>query len=336
MPRNHHKNPDQKALEALKKHLRGGEVLIVGVSGGPDSVFLLRSLLEFKPKLNLVVAHINHSLRGPAAEEDTEFVKNLAKKNKLEFHSAKFNILSLAKQAKKSVEETGRDFRYNFLHKLYKKKKASFILTAHHADDNLETVLFNLIRGGSLQAFTGMQEVSSNKNGDKFLRPLLCLSKQEILDFLIKNHITYRIDDTNSDITIPRNFIRHTVIPELKTLNPNLAQTILKNSQIFLEIKEFLENEASIWIDKNNLSANKKNLNKFNAKTFAHLPPALQKEIILLIYKKKEGATKNIEKIHIEQVVELIKKNIGGKTKSLGKYKVEIKLGTFIMKPCQS
>lgn len=341
MPRNRHKTPDQKVLETLEKYFKGGETLIIGVSGGPDSVFLLNNLITFNSKLsksqklNIIVAHVNHSLRGLAADLDTAFVKDLAKRNHLEFHSTKLNIGSLAKKAKKSIEETGRDFRYNFLHELYKKEKATFILTAHHADDNLETVLFNFTRGGSLTALSGMKEIHTKNNGDKLLRPLLCLTKEEILDYLKKKHITYRTDGSNSDTTISRNFIRHEIIPQLKTLNPNLAQTVLNNSQTISEIQKYLEEEAERWINENNLSKPTKNIDTFDLKSFAQLSSVIQKEIIRLIYTKKEGSTKNIEKTHIEEVLSVIKKNIGNKSKKLGKYKVEIKRGTFIMKPCQ-
>ena len=331
MPRNRNKDPEQKTLETLKKHLKGGETLIIGVSGGADSVFLLNTLTKFKPKLNIIVAHLNHTLRGLDADLDTQFVKDLARKHDIECHCTKFDILHIAHTNKKSLEETGRDQRYAFFQKLYKDKKADFILTAHHSDDNLETILFNFTRGATLQGLSGMQEVSTNKIGTKFLRPLLTSSKQELVASLKKDHITYREDITNEDVTIPRNFLRHTIIPELKTLNPNLAQTILKNADNLREIQLFLEETANSWISKHNNSTPPSKLDTFDLKSFQTQHVALQKEILRQIYFQKEGTTKNIEKIHLEEVISVIQKNIGRKHKLLGKYKVEIKKGILII-----
>jgi tRNA(Ile)-lysidine synthase len=336
MPRNRHKNPEQKTLETLKRHLKGGETLIIGVSGGSDSVFLLEILTKFKPKLNIIVAHLNHTLRGVDADLDTEFVKDLAKKHNLECPCTHFNIAQIASTHKKSLEETGRDQRYTFFRKLYKEKKADFILTAHHSDDNLETILFNFTRGATLQGLSGMQEVSEDKSGAKLLRPLLHVSKEEIIEHLKTNHILYREDVSNEDTTIPRNFIRHTIIPDLKTLNPALPQTVLKNAENLREIQEFLEESAKTWISRHNLSEPKTKLEKFNLPPLQNKPPALQKEILRQIYFQKEGTTKNIEKIHLDEIVAIIQKNVGRKHKSLGKYKVEIKQGILIMTPCRT
>ena len=329
MPRNRNKTPDQKVSEILKKHLKGGETLICSVSGGSDSVFLLDCLVKFKEEtpINIVVAHINHSLRGREAELDTEFVENIAKKSKLTFKSTKVDTLALAKTTKSSIEEAGREIRYNFLLKLFKKHKADYVLTAHHADDNLETILLNFIRGSQLKGLSGMKETTTKKNGMRVLRPLLCVSKKEIREYLKKNTIPNREDRTNMDTTIPRNFLRHDVIPKLKKLNPNLQQTVLRNSKNIKEVHQLLAKQAEDWIQKNNLS----NLSKFDLKSIQTLSPPIQREILRRIYKKKEGHTKNIESIHIDEVLEIINKNIGRKQKKLGKYTVEINKGTFIL-----
>ncbi|MBT4056199.1 tRNA lysidine(34) synthetase TilS, partial [Candidatus Peregrinibacteria bacterium] len=308
MPRNRNKTADQKTLETLKKHLKGGETLIVGISGGPDSVFLLHMLLKFTPKLNIVVAHINHALRGIEAELDTDFVKNLAKKHKIPFKHTKIDIATLSRAKKKSVEETGRDIRYKFFNKLYKDYKADYILTAHHLDDNLETILLNFIRGSNLQGITGIQETSLYQKTRNVLRPLLNISKQEIVEYLQDKHILYRIDATNEDRDIPRNFLRHEVIPKLKELNPSLPKTVLRNSKNFKEIQALLEKEAKAWIRGNKISSQ-----TFDLKSLQTLPAPIQKEILIQIYKEAEGDTKNIESIHLDEVLSIINKNVGNK-----------------------
>lgn len=332
MPRNKHKTAEQKVLEALKKHLKGGETLIIGVSGGPDSIFLLNCLLKFEPKVKIIVAHINHALRGIEADLDTEFVKDFAKKHSLPFHSTKIDIMALAKSSKKSIEETGREIRYKFFNKLFKKLKANYLLTAHHADDNLETILLNFIRGASLVGLSGMCEITTRKDGLKIFRPLLCVTKEEICSTLAENQCKFRIDNTNSDVTIPRNFLRHSVIPLLKRLNPNLAQTILKNAGNIHEIHKHIEKDANKWIEENKINS-EENDYTFDLKSFTSLAHALQQEIIMKIYKKLSGTAKNITKANIDEVLSIINKNIGRKQKKLGKYIVEIKNKTFIIKP---
>lgn len=343
MPRNHHKKADEKVFETLSKTLKGSETLIIGVSGGPDSVFLLTCLLEFKRRhpIKIIVAHVNHMLRGTEAEKDMEFVKALAQKHSLIFEKTEVNVSSLAKTTKSSVEESGREIRYKFFLKLFKKYKASYLLTAHHSDDNLETILLNFVRGASIKGLCGMKLISTQKTGLVLFRPLISVSKQEIMEYLKEKEIEFNIDRTNLDSSIPRNFLRLKVIPELKNLNPNFSQTILKNSKIFSETQDFINREAEKWIGKHSLTktahsstrVTSSSAKTFDLKSFNFLPASLQKEILLLIYKNLAGTTKDIENTHLNEVLSIINKNIGGKHKRLGKYTVEIKQGTFIFKP---
>jgi len=334
MPRNKHKSPEEKALTNLQKHLKEGDTVICAVSGGADSVFLLKLLVKFSEKtpIKIVVMHVNHSLRGFDADLDAEFVKELAKKLNLPFECTKIDVAALATAKKSSLEEIGREIRYKFGFELFEKYKATYFVTAHHADDNLETILLNFVRGGGLKGLSGMKMITQKANGLKLLRPLLSNSKDEIREFLEKNIIHYRLDQTNMDTSIPRNMLRHEIIPKLKTLNPTLQKTILKNSQIWTETYEYLKEEAEKWIKEHNLSKNPETLSVFDLKSIQHLPTPIQKEILRHIYKKKTGDAKNITSTHISEVLNMINKNIGRKQKQLGKYTVEIQKGTFILK----
>ncbi len=329
MPRNRHKSPEEKIQAAFNKHLKENDTVICSVSGGPDSVFLLKCLVKFSKTtpLKIIVGHINHSLRGIEAELDEKFVKEMAESHNLTYHSKKVDTMAIAKSNKASIEEIGRDIRYGFTDKLYKKYKATYVTTAHHADDNLETIFLNFIRGSGLKGLSGMRETSRKKNGLRLFRPLLRISKEEIQTFLDKEEIPYRIDQTNWDTTIPRNFLRHDIIPKLKSLNPNLQRTVLKNSQNIREVNDWIKKETNDWIEKNSTSEN-----TFDLKAIRTLPKPVQKAVLLRIYKKKEGHTKNISAIHIDEVLSVINKNIGRKQKKLGKYTVEIQKGTFILR----
>ncbi len=384
MPRNHHKNAEEKVLEDLKGFLKGNETLILGVSGGPDSVFLLHCLLKFRDQnitkqskknsttkiptnsLNIIVAHINHMLRGREAEKDMEFVEKLCKKNNLTFRSTAVDVDALSKTTKSSVEESGREIRYKFFEELFKEYKAQFCLTAHHSDDNLETIMLNLIRGASVKGLAGMKRFTTKKTSKlRIYRPLLCVSKEDIMAFLRKTNIDYRIDRTNLDTTIPRNFLRHKVIPLIKKLNPNITQTVLKNALTFDHLHEYIHIEAENWIKKHGShngthhsthdtkhstphtthdklhgkhdtansayhGSNHISHRAFPVKQFSPLPLALKKQIVLSIYQNLVGDTKNIENTHVEEVIEIIDRNVGGKKKRLGRYTVEIKQGRFI------
>jgi len=312
------KKLETKLLTLLKDYIPKKSSVILGISGGPDSVFLhhiFNKLSEIHP-LKIIVGHVNHMLRGIESNLDEKFVKELAKEKKHIFHSLKKDVNSTSKKLKKGLEEVGRDIRYKFFKDLAKKYKSQFIVTAHQADDNLETILLNLTRGASLKGLAGMKEIEKISEKLHLLRPLLGISKEKILDYLKTKKLKFRTDKSNEDLTYKRNYIRHKIIPSLKKINPNIPDTVAKNSQHIRDIVALLETSALDWIKKNKLN---KSLTKFNAKSLKKIPHQLQKEIILQIYKLKNGNTQNIETPHIEEVLSILNKNTGNKKKRLGK-----------------
>lgn len=301
------KKLEDKVLTILRNHIGAQDSVIAAISGGPDSMFLLHFLKQIPCKL--IVAHLNHKLREEA-DLDEKFVQKTHDK----VVTRQADIRSLAGKAKKGLEETAREVRYKFLYELFKKHRAKFIITAHHADDNLETILFNFIRGTGLQGLCGMQEL----DGEIF-RPLLQFSKTQILEYLKLRKIKFRTDKTNTDTTITRNFLRHKIIPQLKKLNPNITNTTAKTSSNLRQISTYLQDEADKWLTKNSIQQG------LNAKNFRTQEPALQKIILLNAYRDQIGDTKNLEAIHLEEVLDLIKKNTGNKKKKLGKLVISLK-----------
>ena len=310
----------EKKVQKNLKEIIGKNTLILGVSGGPDSVFLLKMLQAIDAKIH--VAHINHKLRSKDSDLDEEFVKNLDPN----FSIKKLDIKKLSKERKTGIEETGRKVRYDFFKELAKKKKAKFIITAHHADDNLETILLNLSRGATLKGLSGMQEIEKISNNLFLFRPLLFISKNEIIDYLKFKKIKYRTDKSNKNPIYKRNHIRLKIIPELKKINPNIIKTVAKNAKNIKTLDEELENKAVNWLKKNCKS------NKLNAKKFREENTSIQKYILMQCHKKEFGNTKNIESVHLEECLEMIKKNIGNKTKKLGKLKISIKTNIITLK----
>ncbi|MFH1218765.1 MAG: tRNA lysidine(34) synthetase TilS [Candidatus Peregrinibacteria bacterium] len=301
---------ENKVTKTLTSHLKKTDIIIAGISGGPDSIFLLQFLSKLPNKT--VVAHLNHGLRKDSGKDEL-FTKKLAKSLSLQFHSKKADISSLAKKSKKGIEETGRIARYKFFNHLKTKYKAAFIATAHHADDNLETIILNLTRGATLKGLTGMQILSP-----PLFRPLLGISKDQILAYLKFKKIKFRTDKSNFSNKYTRNTIRNKIIPELKALNPSITETIAKNTKNLREIQDFIEKEAEKYLQ-----------HQIPAKKFKSLHPALQKTILLKLHEKNTGSNKNIENTHLDEVLKILNQNIGGKRKTLGSLTFSVRKNTI-------
>ena len=302
----------------LKKIPR--EKFILGLSGGPDSVFLLHILKD----QNIVAAHLNHKIRKEA-DQDQEFVEKLCNTLDIPLETIKIDIKAESKKSKRGLEETGRIERYKFFKKLAQKHQAKTVITGHHADDNLETILMNFTRGGGLKALAGMK-IEDKMNNITLLRPLLHTSKSDILAYLKLNKIPYQNDYTNLDTKYTRNNLRKEIIPKLCKINPNLPSTIARNHQNLAEIDDFLEKESQKWIAKNCLD---KNFTKFPRGQIIKKHPALQKAILITLYKIHTGHATNLESIHIKETLALIHNNIGNKKKKMGKIEISLKKGNF-------
>lgn len=208
-----------------------GDGVVVAVSGGPDSVALLAILkhLSAEYKLRLVVAHLNHGLRPGPAEDEEAFVHRLSERLGLICESRKLDIASLCKLRKKSVEETAREERYRFFEGIRHQYQARKIALGHHARDQAETVLMNLLRGSGREGLKGMRPVRE----DIYIRPLLGISRAEIDRYLTRHELPYLIDFSNADDHCHRNRVRHQLIPELKArYNPRLEENLCRTAEI--------------------------------------------------------------------------------------------------------
>ncbi|TXE15462.1 tRNA lysidine(34) synthetase TilS [Psychroserpens burtonensis] len=191
--------------------------LLIAISGGLDSVILTHLCHELK--LDISLAHCNFNLRGKESDDDEDFVLELAETLDLEVFIERFSTEEFAKDQKLSTQMAARDLRYNWFSKLAESLHFDYILTAHHADDNLETFLINLTRGTGLSGLTGIPEINDN-----IVRPLLSFSRQELEFYATKHNIKWREDSSNASDKYLRNKLRHHVIPVLKETNVNLLQ----------------------------------------------------------------------------------------------------------------
>jgi tRNA(Ile)-lysidine synthase len=229
----------QKILDAIQqfKLCQPGDRLIVGVSGGADSVALLDLLVTLPDfPLTLLVAHLNHCLRGDESDEDELFVQQLAARYQLHCELRRVDVRQLAQQQRISLEEAGRTARYGFFDELRTKHHASAIAVAHHSDDQAETLLLRLLRGAGTTGLSAMAPI--NQAG--IIRPLLGISRQELRKHLTSRGLTFREDSSNSDQTYLRNRIRHELLPLLQEYNPAIARRLSATASLLGEDETLL------------------------------------------------------------------------------------------------
>jgi tRNA(Ile)-lysidine synthase len=215
-----------------------GETVVVAVSGGADSVALLDILVGFsKDNLRLVVAHLNHGLRGVDSDGDEEFVARLAAGYGLPFCSQRADVAALSRISGISLEDAGRRARYAFLAEVARKEQATSIALAHHRDDQAETVLIRLLRGSG---GSGLSAMASSAQG-QLKRPLLGISRAEIERYLKGRGLSHRTDASNFDTTILRNSIRHKLLPLLAGYNPKITERLAATAEILASDEEILD-----------------------------------------------------------------------------------------------
>ena len=319
---------EEEFLNTVKENnlIEKGDKIVVGVSGGPDSITLLTCLNKYKEKLNyeIVVAHVNHLIRKDSTE-DEQFVENVCKNMKIKCYIKKVNILELSKKTKSNIEETGRIERYKFFEEVAKKENANKIAIAHNMNDNAETLLLNLIRGCGLTGLEGIQPIEYNK----YIRPLINSKREEIEEYCKKNNLNPRIDYTNKENIYKRNKIRNELIPYLKEINPNIIQNLSRISKIIKDENEYINLEVENIYKK--ISCESLGKIEIELKTFNNLHIAMKQNLILYTIKKLLGNTKNIEKVNIDDIIKISMRNIGNKYIILNKnLKIIIKNGKII------
>jgi len=294
---------EKKIKEFVEKYGLLGGNLIVAVSGGVDSVVLLDLLVRVLPKKNVIVAHVNHGIRKESADEAL-FVQKIADKYGLSYE---YGQLHLAKKD----ELTAREARYRWLRKIAKKYDAKYIVTAHHLNDQAETVLLNLTRGTGPLEIWGIGECQSG-----ILRPLLSINKQEIVKYARGHKLKYCQDPSNLDARFARNRVRHQIVPELEKINPGLLEAVKREVALGQEINDYLDSVVNN-IEKRIVKGNKIELN-----VLQHLHPYLAKELIKRQLQLHTGKKADIYHKNILAVYDLLNKT-GLKETNLGKLNIK-------------
>ena len=245
------------------------DVIVIGCSAGPDSMALVDMLLKIREKyqLSLIVAHVNHNLRKQSVQEEN-YLRDYCEK-----HQIMFECMMITEYGDDNFHNEARNIRYNFFENVVYKYQANYLMTAHHGDDLVETILMRITRGSNLNGYSGFKKIV-DMEGYQIVRPLLSFTKQELEDYDKKNHVMYYVDDSNAKDKYTRNRYRKYVLPFLKEEDSHIHLKYLKFSNVLSEANQFIENERD--------KAVKKVIHKniLDIASFKELDPFIQKEVL--------------------------------------------------------
>ena len=316
----------EEVLKTIRKYnmIENGDRIVIGVSGGPDSICLLHILSELRKELEIeiFVAHINHMIRE-VADQETEYVKNFCEKIGVECFVKKENIIELSKKQKKGTEEVGRNVRYDFFEEVLKKTNSNKIATAHNSNDRAETVILNILRGSGISGLKGIEPIRNKK----YIRPLIDTNREKIEKYCEENKLEPKYDETNNETVYHRNKVRNEIIPYIKKeFNQNIIETINRLSEVAQEENEYLEEITKKTYE--NLIIEKQENIILNLKKFNVLDLVIKRRIILYTINEVLHTKNGIAKTNIDDIIKMCSRNIGNKyLKPIKEIKIYVKQG---------
>ena len=304
---------EKKVEQFIRKHrmIVENDTVVTGVSGGPDSVCLLFMLCGLREKMGfrVIACHVNHGIRGKEADEDEKYVEELCRRLDVPCRIFHENVELISRKRKQSLEEAGRDVRRNAFESVCREDGGTKIATAHHRDDNAETVLLNIARGTGLQGLCGIRP-----SRQQWIRPLLCLSRKEIEEWLGKKRIRTCFDATNQEDEYTRNRIRHNILPALeKQINAGAAEHIHELSLQAQEVWDYIRGKTEeAW----EMCAAQENtadgiVVTVSGRRMETVDPAIKKFLIRRCIREAAGRERDIESVHIAAVLELFGRQTG-------------------------
>ena len=299
----------QKVKAYVKKWhmLQKEDSVIAGISGGADSVCLLFMLLKLQKELGfaLMAVHVNHGIRGAEAERDEAYVKRLCRQWNVRLKVYRENVPAYAKEHGMTEEEAGRDIRRTCFCKVLKEWGGTKIALAHHENDNVETLLWNLCRGTGIRGLGGIAPVN-----DVWIRPLLCVKRREIESYLKKRGISYCTDTTNADRRYMRNRIRMDVIPYLEDcVNTESVSHMGKTMERMYELEQYILEEVGQY--KESCTGWKNGRRIIRQTEYTKIPKALRDNVLHEILCETAGRRKDIEEVHVQMLRDLFTKQVG-------------------------
>ena len=284
--------------------------ILIGLSGGPDSVTLLNILLSFKKRYNLsfFIAHFDHMLRGKESDEDVNFVKNLAQELGLPCEVKSCNLTKIARKEHLTLEDAARKYRYKFFLETARKFNTNKIALGHNADDQVETVLMRFLRGSGLEGLMGIPPVRG-----KIIRPLIECSREEIEEYCKENKIGYRVDSSNKEVVYFRNKIRLELLPLLsKGYNKNIKDTMLRLRSIISEVSAYLNQETELLFKEVARRESPETV-IIDLEKFTSLPLALKRRIIRKSIEVVKGNLYSVSFRHNNEILKLTEYQLGEK-----------------------
>ncbi len=294
-----------KQYEMLKEN----DTVLVGVSGGADSVCLLHVLKTLSEEfgIKLSVAHIHHGIRGVEADNDASFVKKLCREWKIPVFFHKVSAKEIAKEENVSLETAGRLARYRYFYELREKKKFHKIATAHNQNDQAETILMRVLRGAGIDGLSGIRY----QREDGVIRPLLNVSRKDIEAYCIENNLKYCQDKTNGENDYTRNRIRNLLLPQLEEYNPNLLDALSHLGQNMAEDGAFLDGYAQRLYQRLNGPIRKRRPVVLDIESMKLVLPAIRTRLFRLAAEDAIGKPYQAERSHWDAVTELLEKQTG-------------------------
>lgn len=299
----------QKIWGYCERHhlITEGDKILIGLSGGADSVYLLNFLVKLREKypLQLYAVHVNHGIRGTEAEEDEAFAEKYAKKLQVDFEAVSLDIPGLAAEQGMTEEEAGRYYRYRSFRQIMEREGCHKIAVGHHRDDQAETLLFQLIRGSGLRGLGAMRPCH-----DGIIRPLLQISRKQIESELRVEGICWQEDSSNQDSLYARNKIRRQLIPYLqKELQPEVVEHLAGTAEQVQEVWNYfyrqIQTEYTALVQKKSAGLS------FARDAFLQLDPALRPYILLEFMAEAAGSRKDIGRVHVQNMMNLIQGETG-------------------------
>ena len=299
---------EQKVLDYITENniLSHGDKVVVGVSGGADSVCLLAMLASVRSiyELEILGVHVHHGIRGEEADRDMHFTKELCNKLGVELVVKKYDVPKYARDNKLSEEEAGRKLRYVSFRQVLSERNYSKIAVAHHSEDSAETILFNMIRGSRAAGLRGIAAVSG-----EVIRPLMCLTRAEIEQYLNERGTDWCNDSTNASEEYSRNRIRETIIPAMKMINSRAVEHILDMGEFIGELYDYLaENVEELYTE---VVQVKESMVVLSMDVLKDVCGLVRREVIKKAVYELTGSLKDITAAHIRAVEELFNKQSG-------------------------
>jgi len=285
------------------------DAVVVAVSGGADSRALLDALARLRERYGLpgsiIVAHLNHQLRGKESDEDEAFVRELAGQLKLPVFIEKIAVAERARVEKQNLEATARRLRYEFLRKIAAQRGANIVFTAHTLDDQAETVLMRLIRGSGAEGLRGVHQVAALNEGVKLIRPMLEITRAEVIEHCEHRELAFRNDSSNFSADFTRNRIRLELLPMMETFNPRVKQSLARTSELFIRDADYLRIAADECLEKSR-EGSRLNINALR-KTHA----AIRGRVLRSWLRDECGHLRRIDAAHIAAIESLISGHSG-------------------------